>query len=173
MVFQRVYQCQIQPQVVYMSSKILQLTVAHCSYLDIYISQNIRLYFKQAYRPGLHMIIFIWKFISIIPIFLLFFAGVVKSTAFCTLLLLFQRGWYVWVTFFHQIATQTCQLIGIAAIAATVQKAADLTTPAKNRRKMGITDVNFQIKIIIILVCRLVWNRPSKSPLQSLIFCEM
>ena len=62
------------------------------------------------------VIIFLnWKFRSIILIFFLFFAGIVKSSAFCTLLLLFQKGWYVWVTFFHQIATQTCQLIGIAA----------------------------------------------------------
>ena len=32
------------------------------------------------------------------------------STAFCTLL--FQKRWYVWVTFFYQIATKTCKLIG-------------------------------------------------------------
>ena len=42
----------------------------------------------------------------------------VKSTAFCTVLqlLLFQIYWNNWVTLMHQTATQTCQLIGIAAI---------------------------------------------------------
>jgi hypothetical protein len=37
-----------------------------------------------------------------------------------------------------------------------VQKAVDLTTPAKNRRKMRIIDLNFQIKKLITLTCRLV-----------------
>ena len=43
----------------------------------------------------------IWKFRSIILIFLLFFAGIVKSSAFWTLSMLFQKGW---VTFLCQIA---------------------------------------------------------------------
>ena len=91
---------------------------AHCRYLDIYISQNIRLCngdFEGRFQTSLQtriMIIFIWKFISIIPIFLLFFAGVVKFTAFCTQLPLFQKGWNVWITFLHQIATWICHVIG-------------------------------------------------------------
>ena len=65
------------------------------------------------------MIIFIWKFISIIPIFLLFFAGVVKSTAFCTLLLLFQ-----WVDMFELQFDGKMWLkhINLFEIAATVCK---------------------------------------------------
>ena len=55
----------------------------------------------------------------------------------------------------------------------SVQKAVNLTTPAKNRRKMSIIKLNFQIKMFIILACTLAWNLSSKSPLQSLIFCEM
>ena len=55
----------------------------------------------------------------------------------------------------------------------SVQKAVDLTTPAKNRRKISLVNLNFQIKRFMILACTLVWNLPSKSPLQSLIFCEM
>ena len=55
----------------------------------------------------------------------------------------------------------------------SVQKAVDLTTPAKNRRKMRIIDLNFQINILISLACRVVWNWPSESTTQSLIFCEM
>ena len=51
--------------------------------------------------------------------------------------------------------------------------AVDLTTPAKNRRKMSVIDLNFQVKKFMILACTLVWNLPSKSPSQSLIFCEM
>ena len=54
-----------------------------------------------------------------------------------------------------------------------VIKAVDLTTPAKNRRKMNVIDLNFNIKKFMILACRLVWNLPSKSPSQSLIFREM
>ena len=54
-----------------------------------------------------------------------------------------------------------------------VQNAVDLTIPAKNRRKMSIIDLNFQIKKFIDSACRLVWNWPSKSTTQSLIFCEM
>ena len=72
-------------------------TSAHCSYLDIYISQNIRLCkgnFEGEFQTTLQakgINFFIWKFRFIILIFLLFLAEFVKSTAFCTLLLLFQR----------------------------------------------------------------------------------
>ena len=52
-------------------------------------------------------------------------------------------------------------------ISNNVQKAEDLTNPAKKRNKMSIIDINFQIQIIT-LACG-----PSKSPLQSLIFFEM
>jgi len=38
----------------------------------------------------------------------------------------------------------------------SVQKAVDLTTPAKDRRKMSIKDLNFQIKKFMDLACRLV-----------------
>ena len=55
----------------------------------------------------------------------------------------------------------------------SVQKAVDLTTPAKNRRKMRIIDLNFQMNKLIGLACRVVWNWPSKSTTQSLIFREM
>ena len=55
----------------------------------------------------------------------------------------------------------------------SVQKAVDLTTPAKNRRKMSIKYLNFQIKKFMDLACRLVWNWPSKSTTQCLDFCEM
>ena len=73
------------------------LTVAHCSYLDIYISRKIRLcvvdlegQFQTSLQPKL-INFFTWKFRSVILIFLLFFAGIVKYIAFYTLLLLFQR----------------------------------------------------------------------------------
>ena len=72
-------------------------TAAHCSLLDIYISQKTRLcvvnledQFQMSLEAKLINFL-IWKFKSIILIFLLFFAVVVKSGAFCTLLLLFQR----------------------------------------------------------------------------------
>ena len=69
-------------------------TKAHCSLLDIYISQKTRLcvvnledQFQTCLEAKLINFL-IWKFRSIILIFLLFFAGVVKSSAFCKLLLL-------------------------------------------------------------------------------------
>ena len=95
-------------------------TTLHCSYLDIHISQKIRLCngdFEDKFQASVQasiMNILIWKFNFIMLIFLLFFAGVVKSTAFCTQLLLFRKGWNVWVTFLHQIAIWICPVIGIA-----------------------------------------------------------
>ena len=56
-----------------------------------------------------------WKFRSIMVVFLLFFAGFVKSSAFCTQLMLFPKGWIIWVTFLRQIAIQVFQLFGIAS----------------------------------------------------------
>ena len=69
-------------------------TSPHCSLLDIYISQKTRLNLEDQFQTSLEakLINFlIWKFRSIILIFLLFFAVVVKSSAFCTMLQLFQR----------------------------------------------------------------------------------
>ena len=40
----------------------------------------------------------------------------------------------------------------------SVQKPLDLTTPAKYRRKMRIINLNFQIKKLISLACRVVWK---------------
>ena len=68
-----------------------------CSYLDIYISRKIRLCkgdFEGKFQFNLQAksITFLgWKFRSIILIFLPFFAEFLKSTAFYTLVLLFQR----------------------------------------------------------------------------------
>ena len=147
-------------------------TVAIWTFTFHKISGFVRVILKANFKQTRIMISFIWKLISIKLIFLLFFAGVVKSTAFCTLLLLFQ-----WVDMFElqfdgKMWLKHINLFEICS-SNSVQKAVDLTTPAKNRRKMGIINMNFQVKKIIILACRLVWNWPSKSPLQSLIFCEM
>ena len=56
-----------------------------------------------------------WKFKSAILNFLLFFAKFVKSTAFYTLLLLFQRVDMLELRFDAKITIQICQLFGIAA----------------------------------------------------------
>ena len=95
--------------------------MAHCSYLDIYISQNIWLWkgdFEGKVQSNLKaktINFFIRKIRFIKLIFLLFFAEFVKSSAFYTLLLLFQRVDMFELWFLHQIAIQTCQLFGIAA----------------------------------------------------------
>ena len=73
------------------------LICAHCSYLEIYISRKIRscvVDLEDKFQTNLQaklLNFLVWKFKSIILIFLLFFAEFVKSTAFYTLLLLFQR----------------------------------------------------------------------------------
>ena len=45
------------------------------------------------------------------------------------------------------------QIFHLDRIATSVQKTVDLTTPATNRRKMSIIDLNFQIKKLMILAC--------------------
>ena len=52
----------------------------------------------------------------------------------------------------------------------SVQKALDLTIPAKNIRKMSIIDLNFQIKKLIGLASRLVWNWPYKFTTDTACF---
>jgi hypothetical protein len=81
--------CEPRPDL-YHSCKVLS-TYTHCSYLDIYISQKIRLCtddFEGKFQFNLQAksITFLgWKFRSITFIFLLFFAEFVKFTAFYTL----------------------------------------------------------------------------------------
>ena len=68
---------------------------SHCSNLNIYTSPKIRLSLVdlegqvQVNFLTKPIILFIWKFKSKMLIFALFFAGVVKSSTFCTLLMLF------------------------------------------------------------------------------------
>ena len=57
----------------------------------------------------------VWKFKSIVLIFLVFFAEFFKSTAFQKLLLLFQRIDMFELQFDAKITNQTSQLFGIAA----------------------------------------------------------
>ena len=80
-----------------------------CSYLDIYISRKIRLCIVDL--EGKFQINFlVWKFKSVLySFFFYFFAEFVKSSAFYTLLLLFQRVDMFELWFLHQIAIQTCQ----------------------------------------------------------------
>ena len=136
--------------------EIISFSALHCtehtSYLDIYISQKIMCSWfgrqisnqptGQTYQLfGLEIQIYYTQ-----P----FFAEFVKSTAFYTLLLLFQR---VDISKLHFDAKITIQM--------------DLTNSAKNRRKMSIIDLNFQTKTLISLACRLVWNLTSKSTTHS------
>ena len=73
-------------------------TLAHCSHLDVYISRKIKLCvvnLEGQFQTSLEakpINFLIRKFRSIILIFLLFFAGIVQSSAFWTLSMLFQKG---------------------------------------------------------------------------------
>ena len=95
--------------------------VPRCSYLDIYISRKIRLCvadLKGKFQTNLQaklLNFLVWKFRSIILIFLLFFAEFVKSTASYKLLRLFQRVDMFELQFDAKITIQACQLFGIAA----------------------------------------------------------
>ena len=92
------------------------LTKAQCTYLDIYISWKIRLCVvdkENKFQTNLQakLINFlVWKLKIIILIFLLFFAQFVKSSAVCTMLLLFQRVNIFQLLFLHQIAFQIFQV---------------------------------------------------------------
>ena len=114
---------------------------------------------------------FIWKFRCIILILLLFFAGVVKSSAFCTLLLLFQRVEVLKIAIWCKNVTQTFPPSWNSID--SVQKALDLTILAKNRRKMRIIDLNFQIKKLVSLASRLIWNWPFKLTTQPCFFVKL
>ena len=71
------------------------------------------------------------------------FAGVVKSTAFCTVLLLFQKRLKHLCHIFASNCNSNMSTNWNSSSA--VQIAVDLTTPAKNRRKMSMIDLNFLI----------------------------
>ena len=96
-------------------------TLPHCNYLNIYISRKIRLCVVdlegqfQTTLPAKPINFSIWKFRSIILIFLLFFAGVVKSSAFCTLLMLFQRVEILELQFDAKTLLKWFNLLGIAS----------------------------------------------------------
>ena len=93
------------------------------------------------------------KFKSIRLIFLLFFAGIVKSTAFCTLWLLFQELKYL---DYNLMQKSQFKHVNSLNSSNSLSKALDLTNSAKNRRKMSIIDLNFEIKRFMDSACRLV-----------------
>jgi hypothetical protein len=80
------------------------------------------------------------------------------------------KSWNTWIAIWRKKLTQMIQPFGNSIN--SVQKAVDLTTPAKNRAKISVIDLNFQIKRMIGLVWKLTWTSPAKSTKQSLIFRE-
>ena len=96
-------------------------TFTHCSCLNIHISQKNRALRSWFGRPisknstGQSYQFFYLKIHIYYSHFPSIFAGVVKSSAFCTLLMLFPKGWIIWVMFLRQIAIQVFQLFGIAS----------------------------------------------------------
>ena len=117
-------------------------TSTHCSYLDIYILPKIRLCVDdlegkfQINLQAKSITFLVWKFRFIILIFLLFFAGFVKSTAFYKLLRLFQRVDMFELQFDAKITIQICQLFGIAATVCKKQLIWQILQ--KNRKKMNV-----------------------------------
>ena len=140
----------------------------------VYISQKIRVCkgdFEGNFHTSVPASIF-WKFRSIIHIFLLFFAGVVKSTAFCTLLLLFQWLDIFKLQFDAKMWLKHFNLFEIAVIVFKKQWIWQLLQ--KIEEKWVYWAWIFRSKSSwYYLAFMLVLNLPSKSPLQSLIVCEM
>ena len=103
--------------------------------------------------------------------FHLLFAGVVKSSVFfCAVDAIPKRLYHLSHVFASNGNSSISTLWNSIS---SVQKALDLTTPEKNWRKLRIIDLNFQMNKQIGFACRAVWNWPSKSTTQSLIFHEM
>ena len=86
-------------------------------------------------------------------IFLLFFAGFVKSSVFLHTVNAIAKRLDIYIV---PVFAPNCNsnISTLWSSSDTVQKALDLTTPAKNRRKMSRKDLNFQIKKLIILASR-------------------
>ena len=156
-----------------MHLKIIWWLFSHCSHLDIYILQKIRLYegdFEGKFQTSVHASIMnFWsKNSDLLHSFSFYFLQELSNP----LLFAHSHCYFKKIELFE---SYFCNL-NISShwnSSNSVQKAVDLTTPAKNRRKITIINLNFHIKNFMILVCTLVWNLPSKSPSQSLIFCEM
>ena len=154
---------------------VVQLYNAHCSYLDIYISQKIRLCVvdledkSQTNLQAKLLNFLVWKFKSVILIFFYFLQKLLNSVLFAHCAILW---WSIHVS--HIFASnRNSNISTLCNSSDRLQKALDLTNPAKNRRKLRITDLNFQTKKLRSLAHRLVWNLPSKSTSNSLIFREM
>jgi hypothetical protein len=111
----------------------------------------------------------IQKLRSITLIFLLFFAGIVKSSAFCTLLLLFQR---VEASKLQFDAKTWLKYFNLFEISLTVSKDYWIWQLLQKieEKWVHIINLNFQIKKLISLASRLVWNWPSKLTTHSLVF---
>ena len=117
----------------------------HYSYLDIYISQKIRLC-KGGFEPSTYR-----------PNPSLFWARNVV--------------YIVELWFDAKNAIQICQLFWILVKMCKKQWIWQILK--KNRRKISTIDLNFQPRKVMDLACWLNRNLPSKSLLHNLIFCEM
>ena len=94
---------------------------SHCSHLEICISQKTGSLCSEFVRPisnnlrgQMYKILYLKiQIFYTHPSFI--FTGIVKSSTFWTLLMLFQKGWNTWVTFLRQIKILILQLFGIEA----------------------------------------------------------
>ena len=115
---------------------LLTTTISHCSYLNIYISQKIRLCAVDFEREisnqptgqihhffCLEIYIFCTHFSSI-------FWRICQIHCFLQTDAAIPKCWHVWIAILHQIAIQ----------------AVDLTNSAKNKIKFSVIDLNFQPK---------------------------
>ena len=119
-------------------------TGTHCSYLDIYISQNIRLCkgdFEGQFQTSLQarIIIFVPENSYLLYPFSFYFLHELSNPLLFALVAATPMSWHVWVAIWWKNVTQTYQPFWNSSN--SVQKAVNLTTPAKNRRKMSLRNL--------------------------------
>ena len=142
-----------------MHLKIIWWLFSHCSHLDIYILQKIRLYegdFEGKFQTSVHASIMnFWSKNS----------DLLHSFSFYFLQELSNPLFFVHCCYYsNDLTCLSCKNVKQFNLFEIAVTAVDLTTPAKNRRKMSVIHLNFQVKKFMILACTLVWNLPSKSP---------
>ena len=87
-------------------ANLLEVTLPHCSYLDIYISRKIRLCIVdlegkcQTKLQAKLLNFLVWKFRSIILIFLLFFCRICQIQCFLHTVVAMLLCWHVWIMIF-------------------------------------------------------------------------
>ena len=128
---------------------------AHCSYLDIYISQKIILFLWWFWRQISHQRtsqyheLFYLKIQINYTHFPSIFCRSFQTHCFLHSIAAIPMTWHIQVVIWCKNVIQTFQPFWNSSNC--VQKAVDLITIVKKRKKISLANLNFQIKKIMIL----------------------